>query len=58
MRMMAEKQKEIMAKFGLQAGALIDKSTPVFGEFNVLNAMTLQTPEGNQNITDRISEVG
>lgn len=59
LKMMALKQRQIMEKFGLDSKSEIDSSTmPVIGDFNMLNSLTLQTPDGPKtNIIDRIKEV-
>jgi transcriptional regulator of NAD metabolism len=56
MKLMQSKQMEIMNKFGL-GGSQNKIEMPVYGELDLINSMTIKTPEGNQNIGDRIQEL-
>lgn len=56
MKLMQAKQQEIMLRFGLKE-AQNRIQVPLYGDLDMTNQMTIQTPEGNQNIGDRILEL-
>lgn len=56
MKLMQAKQQEIMLRFGLKE-VQNRIQVPVYSDLDMTNQMTIQTPEGNQNIGDRINEL-
>lgn len=57
--MMMAKQKEIMAKFGLQTNDFQESSqnNSILSDFSLVDAMTLPSAQGNQNLIEKIKDV-